>query len=139
MVRVIDIFLVAMFCYYIILVFIKAFICRPLEHFWNPDVDGTCFNQRSLILADAAISVISDAAILLMPFLMTRPLRLPWRKRLRVAAILGAGGIACICTVIRLADIVENGESNDTTYVFVRISLWGYSQQDCLGLFGVIY
>ncbi|KAK3303748.1 uncharacterized protein B0T15DRAFT_577025 [Chaetomium strumarium] len=128
MVLVINIFLVMMFCYYFILLFIKAFICRPIEHFWNPNVDGTCFNLRSLILADAAISVVSDIAILLIPFLMTGFLQLPLKRRLRVGAILGAGGIACICSVIRLADIVKNGQSHDITYVFAKINLWGLAE-----------
>lgn len=126
MVRFIRIFVAVMFCYYLPVALIKAFVCQPIRRFWDPSVDGTCFNQRSLILADAVLSVITDIAILVIPIPVTNLLQMPLKQKLRVAAILGAGGLACISSIIRLVDIVQNGQSPDATFVFVRINLWGY-------------
>jgi hypothetical protein len=123
--RIIYAFLGLMAVYYIPILFLKAFICRPIAKFWDPQTEGQCFDQRALILADAVISVISDFVVLLLPVPFTLKLQVPGRAKLRIAILFGAGGVACICSIIRLIDIALHGQSPDATYVFTRINLWG--------------
>jgi hypothetical protein len=47
------------------------------------------------------------------------------KKKMRVIAILGAGGLACASGIIRLIWIVQSIGSLDTTYDFMRVNLWG--------------
>jgi hypothetical protein len=115
-----------MVAYYIPAVIVKIRLCSPISRFWmGPSVGGSCLNEGSIILADAVISVISDLTILLLPLPLTLRLQMPMRKKLKVMAILGAGGLAVACSIIRLDFIVKFGNSPDATYAFMRINMFG--------------
>ncbi|KAJ4329255.1 hypothetical protein N0V84_000148 [Fusarium piperis] len=103
-------FLGVMAIYYIVMMALKTLICRPVHKFWDPDADGQCFNQRVLILTDNVISLLSDIV-----------------AKLKIVAIFGVGGIACIFDLVRLVFIIKDGESADQTYTFVQINLTGPS------------
>jgi hypothetical protein len=111
--------------YYIVMFFLKMFICRPIPMFWGATTDGECFNQRLLILVDNVISLLSDVVVLLLPCPLTKKLQVGWVAKLKIAAIFGVGGIACIFSLVRLVFIIQRGESKDQTYVFLQINLTG--------------
>ena len=115
-----------MLAYYIPAVIVKIRICDPISKFWAPDTAGSCLDQTSIILADAVVSVVSDIAILILPLPLTLGLQLPLKKKLRVIGILGAGGLACASSVVRLVLIVVTGQSKDATLAFMRINMFGY-------------
>lgn len=124
-VLVIYIILGGLLAYYVPVLALKAAICRPVSKFWMPQLDGQCFDQRALILADSVISVLSDMIIFAAPLPLTCNLHMQKKKRIKVAAVFSAGGLACICSAIRLIDIVKNGTSENQTLVFMRVNLWG--------------
>lgn len=124
----IYIFIGFMLAYYLPVIIIKAMICRPVEVFWDDDTPGKCFNQRALILADSVISVLSDLIIFALPLPLASDLHMPLKRKLRVAAVFSAGGLACISSIIRLIDIVHNGTSPNQTLVFMRVNLWGIAE-----------
>ncbi|OCK77601.1 integral membrane protein [Lepidopterella palustris CBS 459.81] len=124
----IYIFIGFMLGYYLPVIVIKAMICRPVEVFWDADIKGQCFNQRALILADSCISVLSDLIIFALPLPLASDLHMPLKKKLRVAAVFSAGGLACVASVIRLVDIVHNGTSPNQTLIFMRVNLWGIAE-----------
>ena len=119
--------LACLLAYYVPVLALKACICRPISKFWIPNQPGECFDQRALILADAVISVISDMVIFVAPLPLTCNLHMKKKKRAKVAAVFSVGGLACICSAIRLVDIVKNGTSLNQTLVFMRVNLWGYA------------
>ncbi|GMG09538.1 unnamed protein product [Aspergillus oryzae var. brunneus] len=121
----IYIFLGVMLAYYIPAVIVKIRICDPISKFWDPDRPGTCLNQRSIIMADAVVSVVSDLIILLVPLPLTLGLQLPTKKKMRVMGILGAGGLAVASSIIRLILIAYTGQSEDGTMAFMRINMFG--------------
>ena len=119
-------FLVTMGIYYIVMLFLKMFICWPISMFWGATTDGKCFNQRVLILVDNIISLLSDIVVLLLPCPLTKKLQVGWIAKLKIVAIFGVGGLACVFSLVRLVFIIQNGESQDQTYVFLQINLTGY-------------
>ncbi|KAI9041786.1 uncharacterized protein KD926_006510 [Aspergillus affinis] len=124
----IYIFLGVMLAYYIPAVIVKIRICDPISKFWSPSTPGSCLDQNSIILADAVVSVVSDMIILLLPFPLTLRLQLPMKKKIRVMGILGAGGLACAFSVIRLILIVVTGQSKDGTIAFMRVNMCGNAE-----------
>ncbi|GME48858.1 integral membrane protein [Neofusicoccum parvum] len=126
--RFVFAFTMLMGCYYTLMLFLKIFICRPIHLFWDTSDEGECFNQRALILADSIISLVSDIAVLLIPCPLATGLKVATAAKLRIAAVFGAGGVACVCTFIRLMDIVKMGASADQTYSFTLINLWGIAE-----------
>ncbi|GFF25607.1 hypothetical protein IFM58399_01095 [Aspergillus lentulus] len=124
----IYVFLVIMLLYYIPAVIVKIRICNPIARFWNENTNGTCLDQSAIILADAVVSVVSDMIILILPLPLTLSLQMAMRKKLRVMGILGAGGLACASSVVRLILILKTGQSKDGTYSFMRINMFGNAE-----------
>ncbi|KAF1960158.1 hypothetical protein CC80DRAFT_513805 [Byssothecium circinans] len=127
-VLMLRIILACLFTYYLLVLALKSAICRPVSKFWRPEISGECFNQRSLILADSVISVLSDAILFVAPLPLTCNLHMKARKRVKVAAVFSAGGLAVVCSAVRLVDIVRNGMSENQTLVFMRVNLWGIAE-----------
>ncbi|KAL1850264.1 hypothetical protein Plec18170_006959 [Paecilomyces lecythidis] len=117
-----------MLAYYIPAVIVKIRICSPISYFWTKTGNGTCLNESAIILADAVVSVVSDLVVLLLPLPLTLSLQMPFKKKMRVMGILGAGGLACASSIIRLIFIVNFGNSPDGTYQFMRINMFGNAE-----------
>ncbi|KAH8701571.1 hypothetical protein BGW36DRAFT_423882 [Talaromyces proteolyticus] len=112
--------------YYIPAFFIKVLICNPISAYWN-GINGhaTCINQGKVITADSAISVVTDLAILILPFPLTWSLHMPVGKKIKVIGLLSAGGLATGFSLYRLIMIIREGESPDQTMVFTKVVLTG--------------
>lgn len=124
----IYIFIGIMLAYYIPVLIVKIRICSPIARFWNANIDGTCLDQKSIILADAVVSVASDFVILILPLILTMHLQMSTKKKIRVAAVLGAGGLAVLASIIRLVLIIVTGQSKDITLAFMRINMLGNAE-----------
>ncbi|KAF2087340.1 hypothetical protein K490DRAFT_23683, partial [Saccharata proteae CBS 121410] len=111
--------------YYALMVILKAFICRPVAKFWDPSIEGSCFNQRSLILTDNVISLVADIIVLLIPCPLVNFLKIDRMAKIRIGTVFGAGGVACICSLVRLVEIVRYGADSDLTWAFTWINSWG--------------
>lgn len=122
----IYVFLVLMLLYYIPAVIVKIRICMPIAKFWEQDLPGSCLDQNAIIMADAVVSVVSDLIVLVLPLPLTMRLQLPRKKKMRVMGMLGAGGLACASSVIRLVLIELTGKSKDATIAFMRVNMFGY-------------
>ncbi|KAK2767930.1 hypothetical protein FQN53_006410 [Emmonsiellopsis sp. PD_33] len=115
--------------YYIPAIIVKVRICMPVSHFWlGGSSKGSCLDERAIILADAIMSVLSDLTILFLPLFLTHSLQMPTKKKMRVVGILGAGGLACASSIVRLVLIVQKGNSQDQTYAFMEINIWGNAE-----------
>lgn len=110
--------------YYVSGVFIKIFICWPISAYWRGEREK-CMNQSAIITADAIISAISDLAILLLPTPLTWSLQLALKKRLRVIAMLCAGGVATAFSLYRLVLILSEANSQNQSIVFTKVILSG--------------
>ncbi|KAF7616265.1 integral membrane protein [Aspergillus flavus] len=124
----IYIFLGLMLAYYIPALIVKICICNPISKFWAPTTPGSCLNQSKITLADAVISVVSDLIILIIPVAIVSTLHLPTRKKVRVIALLSAGGLACASSIARLVLIVSTAKSQDITMSFMRINMLGNAE-----------
>ncbi|KAJ5232278.1 hypothetical protein N7468_005234 [Penicillium chermesinum] len=124
----IYIFMGVMLAYYIPSVIVKVRICLPINSFWDSDVKGSCLNENAIITADAVISSVSDLIILIVPLPLTMSLQMAKKKKLRVVALMGAGGMAVLASVIRLVLIVLTSQSADTTMAFMRINMLGNAE-----------
>ncbi|KAL3429752.1 hypothetical protein BDV09DRAFT_179828 [Aspergillus tetrazonus] len=124
----IYVFLGLMLIYYIPAVIIKIRICMPISKFWNGEQRGSCMDRNAIIMADAVVSVVSDLIVLIMPLPLTIQLQMSKKKKLRVVGILGAGGLACASSIVRLVLIQLTGKSTDATIAFMRINMFGNAE-----------
>lgn len=102
----------------------KLVICTPVQAFWDDTIrDKTCLNQGILFLCDTMIAVLSDLVILVLPICLTWSLAAPVEKKLKISALLGAGGIAVGLTVYRLYRSWLYANKTDSTMDYVPLGL----------------
>jgi len=118
-------FMGAMLVFYIIVTFLKVGLCKPISLFWDPNIKGTCLNEHVIFIADTVMSVVSDLAILALPVPLLWSLQMPLKKKLRIAVLLGAGGVATATSIVRLILIV-GPLPTDRTVAGVQFKLLGY-------------
>lgn len=110
--------------YYIPALFIKIFFCKPISAYWYGTANGgECIDQQQVIIADSAISIVSDLWILILPLSMLWSLQMSWMKKLRVLGILGAGGLATGFSIWRLVIMVKEAQTADTTWFWIHCVL----------------
>ncbi|KAI5459739.1 hypothetical protein BGZ63DRAFT_415235 [Mariannaea sp. PMI_226] len=112
-------FIALLILYYTTVFFVGIFLCWPISAFWLGEMDK-CINIDTLFTFDATVSTITDLIILLLPLPLTWSLQLPRRKRLRIASLLGAGGIAAAFSIYRLVLTLRTRNSENETIVLVK-------------------
>ncbi|OLN94288.1 hypothetical protein CCHL11_02818 [Colletotrichum chlorophyti] len=100
----------------------KAVVCLPVEAFWDPTVSHfTCINQTKLFIYDTAISIVSDAIILIVPVVLTWRLRVSMARKIKIVGLLGAGGVAVSITAYRMYLVIRYENTADSTADFVPL------------------
>lgn len=67
--------------------------CIPMQSFWDPLVEGHCFNFDIWFLVMEIIDLLLDVGILCLPLRMIAGLHLPMRKRVMLVGIFLLGGL----------------------------------------------
>ncbi|KAF6819680.1 integral membrane protein [Colletotrichum plurivorum] len=114
--------------YSIPILFLKGFVCRPIEGYWDPTVATSCYNQRAIFVADTAVSAVTDLAVLFIPIPVAVTLRMSWKKRIKVMAMLSSGGVATAASLIRLVLVIKLQNSHDETVDLIRFNLLGTAE-----------
>lgn len=124
----IYVFLGCLTVYYTIAEIVKIRMCDPVPAYWTMEEGASCLDQRAALIADSVISVVSDLIILILPLPLTWSLQMSRNKKLRVAGMLSAGGIATGFSVYRLVLVLRDGSSPDQTMVFTCVILSGNAE-----------
>ncbi|CZR52684.1 uncharacterized protein PAC_02561 [Phialocephala subalpina] len=141
----IHVFIGLMFLYYFPVMIIKIKVCTPIEGLWNPDIHAECVNQTELFWTDTIMSATTDLVILLLPIPLVWSLQVPFKKKLRISILLGAGGIATAASIIRLILVFQPNSFADETVSFVRFNLLGVAEIGigiicaCLPAFSILF
>ena len=70
-----------------------ALQCRPLYAFWDPAVNGHCFNALQYILGVQGVNIALDFAILCLPMPLVWSLRRPWQDKVALSVVFLLGGL----------------------------------------------
>ncbi|KAB5513068.1 hypothetical protein GE09DRAFT_1209170 [Coniochaeta sp. 2T2.1] len=107
--------------YGIIFTFIGIFQCTPISYSWTKwdgEHEGTYLNTNAIGWANASISIALDLWMLAIPLWFLRNLKLHWKKKIGIAAII------TIVSIIRMKSLVNLGSSENPTYDQVDVSIW---------------
>ncbi|KAI1634381.1 hypothetical protein F4809DRAFT_665628 [Biscogniauxia mediterranea] len=120
----VRIFLVALLVCYLPIQGIKMAICIPIRAFWDTSIQNAhCLDQRKVFIADLCLAIITDLVILIVPIPLTWSLNMSLRKKVKIIALLGAGGAATAVTILRMVKVIQFLESTDVTYDFTLLDL----------------
>lgn len=123
--KAIYVFIWALLVAYIPVQVIKTVVCTPISSLWDPTVHQhvRCVDQRKVFFGDVALAMLTDTLILLVPIAPTWRLHMPLRKKVKIVALLGAGGVATAITVFRTYKVAKFVNSNDLTVDYVDIDI----------------
>lgn len=117
-------FVVVLAIAYIPIQFIKMFVCVPIESFWNHSIKPTrCLSQAKAFIFDLSLAILTDAIILIIPIALTWRLTMPLAQRLKIAAMLSAGGVALGVTTFRMYLLSIYLVTTDITSKFVYLDI----------------
>lgn len=78
--------------YYVIIVFLMIFNCRPIHKGWNPWVPGKCMEIGIIAMCTAIVNLIGDLSILfLTQKVIWNLMRVERRQRLKLSVVFFAG------------------------------------------------
>ncbi|USP81674.1 hypothetical protein yc1106_08948 [Curvularia clavata] len=110
-------------CYTFWTVFSSIFACVPVRAFWTKE-KANCINQFAMWFTNAAINILTDFAIILLPIPVIRSLNLGKRQKIGLISIFAVGGFVCIVSILRLQSLVAISNSSDQTYDNPPAATW---------------
>ncbi|KAI9375055.1 hypothetical protein BJX61DRAFT_540203 [Aspergillus egyptiacus] len=93
--------------------------CRPLPAFWNPGAyrDATCVETAVTYYLPAALNILTDIIILVLPIPPLWRMQAPVCRRIEVIAVVTFGGAAVIVACLRVIVLHEFVVNPDFTYI----------------------
>lgn len=77
--------------YYTASILASALSCSPHEKIWNKSLPGKCVDNKVIFVSSAAINVVSDLAILILPQKIIWSLHTTKRKKIAVSSVFAIG------------------------------------------------
>ena len=60
----------------------SIFLCVPVQHFWDSTSEGGCMNKQAFWYSNAALNIVTDLVVFLIPFPLIKTLRIHKRERI---------------------------------------------------------
>ncbi|KAK6534004.1 hypothetical protein TWF281_005344 [Arthrobotrys megalospora] len=86
---------------------LNMFWCVPIARNWSINKDEACFSFASHVpyFVTAALHLVTEFMLLILPFPLLKVLNLTPRKRVEVGALFALGGLCIIFTIIRIIEV----------------------------------
>ncbi|KAF5657790.1 integral membrane protein [Fusarium heterosporum] len=111
--------------YTTILFFLVMFACKPMSMNWDITVTGgVCINQTKTYIATAAVNIISDIYLFVLPLPMVFQLQLPAKQKIGLMGIFTIGSLTVITSIVRISLLPMMMASMDLTWTIAQPSIW---------------
>ncbi|KAH7233790.1 uncharacterized protein BKA55DRAFT_695308 [Fusarium redolens] len=105
-----------------------AFQCRPISYFWNGwdgEHQGHCSDANATAWSYAALSIVIDIWMLIVPLSQLRSLNLSWKKKVGVGVMFCLGTFVTIISILRLRSLIKFALNiPNPTRDFVDVTIW---------------
>ncbi|KAL1388729.1 hypothetical protein HDK64DRAFT_327781 [Phyllosticta capitalensis] len=113
---------------------ISIFDCSPIRYFWDKSAKGgACVDFRTMWFCHAAINIVSDMYLIIVPMPAIVMLSIPLRQKIPLICAFSLGCFVTISSILRLSSINKVSESKDITYDNVDAAIWSCVEL-CLGI-----
>ncbi|KAK4229301.1 hypothetical protein QBC38DRAFT_472532 [Podospora fimiseda] len=119
--------------WYIAVVLVAIFQCKPVKKVFNPMLPGTCIDPTDFFLGNSIPNIVTDVAILALPTYEVYKLNLPRHQRIGLGAVflLGAGIVAVSSYRLYIHILLaEQGTSADFTMALYDPVIWTVIEPD---------
>ena len=79
--------------------------------------------MSKIFMADSCLALTTDLIVLIVPIPLTWNLNIPLRKKMRIWALLGAGGAATGMTAYRVYRVLQLIQGTDDSFLFLRVDI----------------
>ncbi|KAH7353906.1 integral membrane protein [Plectosphaerella cucumerina] len=100
------------------------FQCSPIRSVWDKTIPSTCMGLKAISAAGAALAILEDVVILVLPVGQVFQLQLTYRKKLAVCFMFSIGSFACVTSMVRLKYVVTYKYDGDYTWYNVEFFIW---------------
>ncbi|RFU29338.1 hypothetical protein B7463_g7012, partial [Scytalidium lignicola] len=107
----------------ICVIFLFIFICVPVQKLWYPDLPGHCINQVGTWIANAAATIITDLAILILPIPQLWKLKLHRSEKIALTCAFSLGFFVVFASAYRFS-VLFSYSSKDPSYTLARTVGW---------------
>lgn len=99
---------------------VEIWACVPRRKIWRPTLPGHCLNNDAVLITGGVVNVITDWAILLIPFFWIGRLQMPLLKKIGVSAVFATGFLH----VIHILLVTENKANINSVLVSRASCTW---------------
>lgn len=79
-----------------------VFRCVPFSKQWYPETPGSCINLSAYLYANAAIMIVNDIVLYVLPILIVRDVQLSKPKAAAMNFLFAMGFIVVVASILRL-------------------------------------
>ncbi|KAK4989664.1 hypothetical protein LTR66_007017 [Elasticomyces elasticus] len=101
-----------------------VFLCRPVAKYWHPEIAGHCMNVKSYWVSAAAVNIVLDLCVLVLPMPAIASLHLPRKQKRGLVLVFALGFFVCIVSIARLVVVHEAAERLDWTCSGIDAIIW---------------
>ncbi|OMP82494.1 hypothetical protein BK809_0006804 [Diplodia seriata] len=113
--------------YCIAFVLVSVFQCRPIRYAWlqwDDEHEGTCNNINAQGWSSAAINVILDIIVIILPLPQLWELQLNKRKKFLLLLMFSVGFFVTIVSILRLQVLIQFGSTQNLTWDYTAVGYW---------------
>lgn len=107
----------------ITIIFVFIFICVPVQKVWYVDLPGHCVNQVATWCSNAASTIATDIAILVLPMPRVWKLNMSKIQRIGLTIAFGLGFFVVFASVYRFT-VLFGYNQTDSTYTLTNVVAW---------------
>ncbi|OAP59241.1 hypothetical protein AYL99_06539 [Fonsecaea erecta] len=119
--------------YMVAFLVVSAFQCQPVSlawTHWDGEHEGKCNNVNAQGWAAAAINIVLDVVILVMPLRLVMKLSLHWKKKLQIMIMLSVGACVIVVSALRLDTLFQFATSQNLTWDTTAFGYWSCIEMD---------
>ncbi|KAF4965708.1 hypothetical protein FSARC_6491 [Fusarium sarcochroum] len=115
--------------WFIVATFVAVFItilaeCRPLSLMWSLNrTEAACNRAVGNLILMAVCNIISNVALIILPFPILRHLRLDLKQKLQLGFLFSVGGVLVAVTILRLPLILNESVSQKSRSMWASIEM----------------
>ncbi|EFR03645.1 integral membrane protein [Nannizzia gypsea CBS 118893] len=110
----------------IIFCIVVIFTCRPVSAYWTLSFKPQeCINETAHLLAGTIINIVTDLLVVVLPIPTVMGLKLPYRQRIILALLFGAGFAVCIAGTFKIYFLYKYNISHDKTWASYPVWISG--------------
>ncbi|KAL3420746.1 integral membrane protein [Phlyctema vagabunda] len=116
------------------IIIVIVFQCKPIPYAWNKAITGgKCVNVTAVFYSHAAINILTDFVIYIMPMKVLWGIARPRNEKIGLVVVFAIGFFVCLAGIIRLWALQKTSVSVDSSWDNEPAAVWSIIEC-CVGV-----